>query len=84
MANCLDQISDLPTCIGPQIFQYVNSVSDVLAEDSTSHWPDLSFGQDETIKGSCESLSKKWALNFDDFSTAVSFLTGRGHGEQEE
>ena len=29
--------SDLPTCIGPQIFQYVNSVSDVLAEDSTSH-----------------------------------------------
>ena len=64
---------DLPTCIGPQIFPYVNSASDVLGEDSATHWPDLSLEQDEAIKGSYESLRKRCPLNFEDLSTAVIF-----------
>ena len=85
MTSCLElPRPDLPTCTGPQILQYINSASDVLAEDSVSHSPDLSLGQDETIKGSCESLRRRCPLNFDDLSTLVSFLTGRRHGEQEE
>ena len=85
MTSCLElPRPDLPSCTGPCIFQYVNSASDILAEHSASHWPDLSLGQDETIKGSCESLRRRCPLNFVNWSTAASFLTGRGHGEQEE
>ena len=84
MTSCLElPRPDLPSCTGPRIF-YVNSASDVLAEDSASHWPDLSLGQDETIKGSCDFLRRRCRVNVDDLSTAVSFLTGRGHREQEE
>ena len=83
MTNCLElPRSDCPTCIGPRIFQYVNSASDVLAENSTSYWPDLCLGQDEAIKGSCKFPRRRCSLNFDDLSTAVSFLTGRGHAGQ--
>ena len=55
MTSCLEAPRlDLPTFVGPQIFRYVNSVSD--GEDSASHGPDLSFRQDETINSSSESL----------------------------
>ena len=85
MTSCLELPKpDLPTSSGSRIFQYVNSASDVLADDSASYWPDLSLQQDETIKGCCESLRRRCPLNFDDLSAAVSFSTGRQHGEQEE
>ena len=61
--------------------RYANYVSDVLTENSSSHWPDLSLVQDEVVQGSCESLRRRYPLNFDDLKTAANFLTWRGQWE---
>lgn len=56
---------DLSTCIEPWIFQYATSTSHVLAEGSGSDRVHLSLGQDEAIKGFCESRTRRSPLNFD-------------------